>query len=225
MMDRRLAAGYGLMLGLMLLVDVLVLPSAPAELSAEVFAGGEVRAQLSGFEFTTSFLGGLEMAGTIMHHGHEAAFSAVGDFRWSGVWRLVTLISEAWVVFEASGVTDTNVAIDVRGLLYTTRRSLVPLPKGELFVGDLYAIVRIDGERLPLGGEFFGMVDGGFVPPQPPSIAQLEGTGSFQLNGESLEEEVIGQPPPEIPLDDPSLSPEFLGYLIDVLGFTYPDSS
>ena len=225
MMGRRLAAGYGFTLGLMLLVDVLVFSSGPTELSAEVFAGGEVRAQLSGLEFTTSFLGGLEMAGTVVRDGREAAFSAAGGFRWMGVWRLVTLISEAWVVFEASGVTDSDEAIDVRGLLYTARKSLVPLPKRELFVGELYAVVRIDEERLPLGGEFSGMVDGGFVPPEPPAIAQLEGTGSFQLSGESLKEEVIGQPPPGIPLDDPSLSPEFLGYLIDVLGFTSPDSS
>jgi len=68
------------------------------------------------------------------------------------------------------------------------------------------------------------MVDGGFVPPEPPAVAQLEGTGNFQLSGKSLEEEIVGQPPPEIPLDDPSLSPEFLRYLIDVLGFTSPGS-
>jgi len=152
MMDRRLAVGYGFIFGLMLLAGVLVFASVPVELSAEVFAEGEVRAQLSGLEFTTSFLGGLEMAGTIVRHGHEAAFSATGDFRWSGVWRLVTLISETWVVFEASGVTDTNEAIDVRGLLYTTRKSLVPLPKRELLVGELYTIVWIDEERLPVGG-------------------------------------------------------------------------
>jgi len=170
-------------------------------------------ARLSGPDVLTSFEGPLELEGSIDSGESSISFSAEGAFRWVGVWSILTLISEVWVAFDATGQSAMGDDVEVYGLLYTTRKSLVPLPKGVLLSGVHYTDVWIEGTQRHYTGTISGIVDGGFEPADLPMTVQLTGTGVFHLTGDAAPAEECGTPPPEIPLDHPILSEDFLQYL------------
>ena len=195
------------------IVPCLLAATPETKLDCEVHAGGTITARLSGLDVLTSFEGPLELEGSIDCGESSMPFLAEGSFRWVGVWNILTLISEVWVAFDAAGQSSMSDDVEIRGLLYTTRKSLVPLPKGVLLSGVHYTDVWIEGARRRYTGTISGIVDGGFEPADLPMTVQLTGTGVFHLTGDASPTEECGTPPPEIPLNHPILSQDFLQYL------------
>ena len=192
---------------------VLALPcgACAQAFSADVVGTGTLVAWLSGLEFHATLAGGIQLAGEAALEGEAVPFTAEGGFRGFGVSGIATLISEGWVGYAAAGSTDDGEPIEIRGLLYMKRKSLVPLQAGDLFGGVQRAVIDFAGKAFSFLGEFSGTAEGGLEPAETPMTIQFGGTGTVRLEGEEV-------PPDErlplaIPLDHPALPCEFLRYV------------
>jgi hypothetical protein len=179
--------------------------------SADVLGMGTLVAWLSGLELVASITGRIQLAGEALLGGRSVAFSAEGTLRGLGVRGVLTLISEGWIGYVASGFAASDEPIEIRGLLYARRKSLVPLKAGDVFVGAQHVVMVFRGEAHSFCGEFSGTVEGALEPAETPGTIQLGGTGTVHLDGDP------GGLPASILLDHPALTPEFLQY-VDELG-------
>lgn len=180
--------------------------------SADVVGTGTLVAWLSGLELVASITGWIQLAGEAVLGGQSVGFSAEGTLRGFGVRGIVTLISEGWIGYVASGLAAGDEPIEIRGLLYARRKSLIPLQAGDVFVGAQHAMLLFRGAMHSYCGEFSGSAEGGLEPAEMPGTIQLRGTGTVHLEGEP------GALPAAILLDHPALTPEFLQYVSE-LGF------
>jgi hypothetical protein len=178
--------------------------------SADVVGTGTLVAWLSGLELVASITGWIQLAGEAVLGGQSVGFSAEGTLRGFGVRGIVTLISEGWIGYVASGLAAGDEPIEIRGLLYARRKSLIPLKAGDVFVGAQHAVMVFRGEAHSFCGEFSGTVEGALEPAETPGTIQLGGTGTVHLDGEP------GGLPASIPLDHPALTPEFLLYVAEL---------
>ncbi len=142
--------------------------------------------------------------------GRSVGFSAEGSLFGLGVRGIVTLISEGWIGYVASGLAASDEPIEIRGLLYARRKSLIPLQAGDVFVGTQHAVIVFRGEAYSFCGEFSGTVEGALEPAETPGTIQLGGTGTVHLEAKP------GGLPAPIPLDHPALTPEFLQYVAEL---------
>lgn len=179
--------------------------------SADIVGTGTLVAWLSGLELVASIAGGVQVVGEAELGGESVSFSVDGTLHGFGVRGIVTLISEGWIGYVASGLAAGDEPIEIRGLLYVWRKSLIPLQAGDVLVGTQHAVIVFRGEAHSFSGEFSGTVEGALEPAETPGTIQLGGTGTVHLDGmpEGL--------PASIPLDHPALTPEFLQY-VDELG-------
>jgi hypothetical protein len=179
-------------------------------LSADVVGTGTLVARLAGLELVASIAGWIRLTGEAVLGGRSVAFSAEGTLRGFGVRGIVTLISEGWIGYVASGRAAGDAPIEIRGLLYASRKSLVPLQAGDVFVGTQRAVIAFGGEAHSVCGEFSGTVEGGLEPAETPGTIQLSGTGTVHLEAKP------GGLSTFIPLDHPALTPEFLQYVAEL---------
>lgn len=179
--------------------------------TADVTGAGTLVAWLSGLEFHATIAGGIQLAGEAALDGKAVPFSAEGTLCGFGVRGITTLISEGWVGFAAVGRSANGEPIEIRGLLYARRKSLIPLQAGDLFVGTQRAVIEFGGEAFPFFGAFSGTVEGGLEPAETPMTIQLGGEGTVRLEGEEVPPDA--RPPSAIPLDHPALPLEFLRYV------------
>jgi hypothetical protein len=178
--------------------------------SADVVGTGTLIAWLSGLELVASITGRIQLTGEAMLGGQSVGFSAEGTVRGFGVRGIVTLISEGWIGYVASGFAANDEPIEISGLLYAMRKSLIPLRAGDVFVGAQHAVIVFRGEAHSFGGEFSGSVEGALQPSETPGTIQLGGTGTVHLEAKP------GGLPTSILLDHPALTPEFLQYVAEL---------
>jgi hypothetical protein len=178
--------------------------------SADVVGTGTLVAWLSGLELVASITGWIQLAGEAVLGGQSVGFSAEGTLRGFGVRGIVTLISEGWIGYVASGRAAGDEPIEIRGLLYARRKSLIPLQAGDVFVGTQCAVIVFRGEAYSFCGEFSGTVEGGLEPAETPGTIQLGGTGTVDWEAKP------GGLPTSIPLDHPALTAEFLQYVAEL---------
>lgn len=179
--------------------------------SADIVGTGTLVAWLSGLELVASITGWMQLAGEAVLGDRSVAFSAEGTVRGFGVRGIVTLISEGWIGYAASGFAANDEPIEIRGLLHARRKSLVPLQAGDVFVGTQRAVIVFRGEaHYYFSGGFSGAVEGGLEPAETPGTIQLGGTGAVHLAAGP------GALPTSIPLDHPALTPEFLQYVAEL---------
>jgi hypothetical protein len=192
---------------------VLALPcgACAQAFSADAVGTGTLVAWLSGLEFHATIAGGIQLAGEVALDGEAVSFNAEGTLCGFGVRGITTLISEGWVGYTAAGQTVDREPIEIRGLLYVKRKSLVPLQAGDLFVGAQRAVIDFGGEAFPFLGAFSGTAEGSLEPAETPMTIQLGGTGTVRLEGEEASPDA--QLPSAIPLDHPALPLEFLRYV------------
>jgi hypothetical protein len=183
-------------------------------LSADADATGTLVAWLSESEIAASVTGELQWAGDAVFGERALSFSAGGAFVGVGVWGILTLVSEAWAGFSATGTSADGEAIELRGLLYVKRRSIVPLRADEVFVGTYYTVLRVSGETRSFCGGFSGAVAGGLEPADQPATIQLSGTGSLRLVGDLVMPS--GELDAMISLNHPAVTLEFLQYIDDL---------
>jgi hypothetical protein len=178
--------------------------------SADAFGAGTLVAWLSGLELAASIEGKIHLAGEAALDGRSVPFSAEGTLLGFGVRGITTLISQGWIGYEAAGHSTDGEPIEIRGLLYAWRRTLIALRAGDAFVGAHRTVVVFAGEAHSFRGEFSGTVEGGLEPAETPGTIRLDGTGTVHLEGEP------GESPASIPLDHPALTPEFLQYVTEL---------
>ena len=177
---------------------------------ADVVGTGTLVAWLSGLELLASITGRIRLAGEAELGGESVSFSVDGTLHGFGVRGIVTLISEGWIGYVASGLAASDEPIEIRGLLHARRKSLVPLQAGDVFVGTQRAVIVFRGEAHSFCGEFSGTVEGGLEPAETPGTIQLSGAGTVHLEAKP------GGLPASIPLDHPALTPEFLQYVAEL---------
>ncbi len=178
--------------------------------SADAVGTGTLVAWLSGLEFHATITGEIQLTGETALGGVVLPFSAEGTFYGFGVRGIVTLISEGWIGYAAEGRSAGGEPIEIRGLLYVKRESLIPLRAGDVLVGTQYALIAFGDETRSFRGEFTGAVEGALETAETPGTLQLGGKGNVHLEGEP------GGFPASIPLDHPALPPEFLQYLAEL---------
>ncbi len=178
---------------------------------ADVTGPGTLVAWLSGLEILATISGEVHIEGEAALDGETVPFSAEGTLCGFGVRGITTLISEGWVGYAAAGRSADGEPIEIRGLLYARRKSLIPLQAGDVFVGTQRAVVELGGEAFPFFGAFSGTVEGGLEPAETPMTIQLGGEGTVRLEGEEVLPDA--RPPSAIPLDHPALPLEFFRYV------------
>jgi hypothetical protein len=182
---------------------------APA-LSTDVVGTGMLVAWLSGLAFEASITAEIQLTGDVLLYGESVSFSIEGRACGFGVRGIVTLVSEGWVGYTAAGNTSEGEPIEIRGLLYVKRQSLVPLQANDIFVGVQHAVLLFRGKMHSFCGEFSGTVEGALEPSEMPGTIQLGGSATIQMEGD------LGGFPATIPLDHPALPPEFLQYVAEL---------
>jgi len=192
---------------------VLVVPcNAYAQaFSADAVGTGTLVAWLSGLEILASIAGEIQLTAEAALDGEAVSFSAEGTLCGFGVRGITTLISEGWVGYTAAGRSADGEPIEIRGLLYARRKSLIPLQAGDVFIGTQRAIVEFGGEAFSFFGAFSGTVEGGLEPAETPMTIQLSGEGTVRLEGKEVPPDAWL--PSVIPLDHPALPLEFLQYV------------
>jgi len=173
-------------------------------LSANAVGTGTLVAWLSDVGLEAWIRGEIELAGTDVVGDETVSFSARGTFLGFGVRRFASFVSEGWIGYEASGDAADGQPIEIRGLLYARRESLVPLQSGAVLAGSHRGAIRFRDEEFPFCGAFSGTVEGGLEPAETWGTIQLGGTGTAHL-GEG--------PSAPIPLDHPALPTEFIEYV------------
>jgi hypothetical protein len=192
-------------------VMVLSCGTCARVITADAEATGTLVARLSALDITATLTGELQWTGEAVLGAHPVGFSATGTFDGLGVRGILTTISEAWAGFAATGSTAGGEPVELRGLLYVKRKSVVPLQAGELFVGPHYTEFLVAGEAHSFCGEFSGTAAGALEPAEHPMTIQLGGTGSLHLLGEAMPPS--GEFPVAIPLHHPALTHQFLQYV------------
>ena len=181
--------------------------------SAGATGEGTLIAWLAGLDFEGEIDGTIRLEGELAPDAGEAVpFCAEGTLRGFGVSGIVTALTEGWIGYKVEGHADNGEPIEIRGLLYTSRISVVPLQADAAFIGTHRARILFDGAAHAVFGEFSGSVRGAAEPADRPGTIQFGGSGTIGFDGET------GVEATPIPLDHPALPAEFLRYLAE-LGF------
>ncbi len=182
------------------------------ELTGEAVGMGTVAAWLSGLGFEATLSGDIQWIGDALLGGHVVSFSADGVFDGFARRDILTLTSEGWIAYEASGVAENGEPIEIRGLLHTCWQSLLALQAGEIIVGQHHAVIASKGETCLFSGEFSGTAEGALEPSDTPGVIRFCGTATVHFEGIARGETASGK----IPLDHPSLPAEFLQYVAEL---------
>jgi len=181
--------------------------------SADATGEGTLVAWLAGLDFEGEIDGTIRIEGEFALDGGEPIpFFAEGTLRGFGVSGIVTAVTEGWIGYTAEGRAGEGESVEIRGLLYTSRISVVPLQADAAFIGAHRAHIACGDAMHTVSGEFSGVVEGGMEPAETPGRIQFGGSGMIHFDDESVSEA------PPIPLDHPALPEEFLKYLAE-LGF------
>ena len=182
--------------------------------SAEAVGTGTVAARISGLEITATLSGELHWKGEAVLGGRSTRFSASGTFSGVGVRGITTLITEGWVACSLSGRTNDGEAIEIRGLLYVRRKSIVALAADEPIIGFLYTVLLVGDSAHAFAGEFAGTAQGQLEPADTTMTIQLGGTAIVHLAADV--KAAVGELPASISIAHPALGSRML-QLIDEL--------
>jgi len=202
--------------GTALLVAFLFSGTASAQsLEAQATASGVLVAHLHETEFTAILEGTIEWSGEAALGHQTTSFTTTGTFRGIGRRGLLTFVSEAWIGYSSQGETASGKPMELTGLLYLMRKTLLPLQAGETVTGWQIVVLRIGDETTWYEGVYSGSAAGTLVPPDMPGTLQLEGSGELWIR--SAEVTPITQLAGSVPLGDGFLEPDFLGFLESLL--------
>ena len=179
-------------------------------------ARGTLDARLLDGAFAATLAGSLEWIGEILVDEETVFFSTRGAFLGEGRRGLLTLVSEAWLGFTSSGEAIDGRPIELRGLLYLRRKTLLPLRAGEAIVGTYLATVLLEGKVHSLQGAFVGNAAGDLAPSGTPGTLRMVGVGEARIEGAFVEG--FGELPEPVEAGLGFLSSEFLTYLDALLG-------
>jgi len=191
---------------LLVIVSTLTLAVSGGAFSVDLAASGTLDAWISGWDLVASIEGEIRLTGAILVDGRLVRLEAEGDLFGFGVRGITTIASEGWLGYTAQGATADGEPIEICGLLYGKRETLLPLRAGDLLVGVHRAAIRFRNETHRFCGAFSGTVDGGLEPAETWGTIQFSGTGVARLDDDPAAAQTI-------PLDHPALPIEFLEYV------------
>jgi len=129
----------------LLLIALVALwsPCATAfDASFDLTAEGWVDALVAGLEITAGIGGHAQLQGEIAGAVSPDSFVGQGPIFGFGARNLVTLVTEGWVLLDASGQLASGDSITIQSLVYTRRQGLITLPVGELIEVSHYTQIR-----------------------------------------------------------------------------------
>lgn len=143
-------------------------------------------------EITLKTSGDLSITGRFPLNDETVTFSADGITFGSGISNIETLATLAWNLFDASGSTEGGIPISVRGgaTINSPEVDFTTCSLGS-GTGDFFFVLELPDCSLYVRGTAEGAAAGAFVVPDEPSTMQIEGSGTFVFQGETLAEEVV----------------------------------
>jgi hypothetical protein len=183
--------------------------------SAEAVGAGTLVARFVGLEISATLAGEVDWTGEAVLNGRPVRFSARGTFNGFGIRGITTMITEGWVSCSLSGSADDGEAVEICGLLYVKRKSVVALAADEPIIGLQYTVLLVGDSAHAFYGDFTGTAQGQLEPADAAMTIQLGGAAIVHLTAEA--ESPVGELPASIPFDHPALSPEMLQHIDDLL--------
>ena len=176
--------------------------------SFDLTAEGWVDALVAGLEITADIGGHAQLQGEIAGAVSPNSFVGQGPIFGFGARNLVTLVTEGWVLLDASGQLESGDSITIQSLVYTRRQGLITLPVGELIEVSHYTQISTSDSYRVVSGIASGIITGGIVPSGKAMTLRLEGEGNFSFGGDWHSEQpalcvwdVISVDHPEFPPD------------------------
>jgi hypothetical protein len=209
---RRFAASLAIVV-----LSLCLSPPALAEFVGVIDAAGRIVVSLTGLVLRAELSGTLSVDGDLRLADGRLTFAVSGSFAGYGGWNPTSIVGEAWAAFRAAGAGDDPTVI--RGLLYATSASELPLRAGETVAGLHYMVIEGAGAETVFEGTFSGLLVGGVVPSGKPLTLQFGGDASFSFVGEPLSQTSSSALPRSIPLDPKRMPEGFREHLRGLFGW------
>lgn len=168
---------------LLFLVMLICVPVAAGSLQADGSADATAVLYFAGTHATGTLEGTFTLTGQMTLEEEIVPFSACGWARGEGAGDTATLDAEAWATFAVQGTTEGGRLLSVQGGVTLTSLSAGSSDTSGSGTGTFFATVFFDGRQYHAEGSAQGSATGTFVPPEDPYSMELEGRGTFSLEG------------------------------------------
>ncbi len=208
----------------LLIVLLLVSAAAAAAHGAGEFVAEGVSLGSTVIRFTpttidTVFQGTIIFAGNLWLEAQSCSFTASGVSHGEGKTDSMTLVTDLWILFEATGKLDDGRPANARGgiAVHGDQVDFVTMSLGS-GPGTFFAIIDLPDETLWIAGTLESTASGKPVAPDDPTTMQVDGGGSFDLKGDVIAQDgdLIGVLPWDVEIWPSKLHEELLTLLTGV---------
>jgi hypothetical protein len=202
---------------LLLVISVVAIAGhGQGEFVAEGVSVGSTAIYFTATTIDTIFQGTMDFTGSLPSGKQAASFSATGNAHGAGLTDSNTLATELWILFVASGEVEDGTAISMRGgiTVYGEDVDFATMSLGS-GPGVFFAIIDLPGETFWITGTLTSTASGEFVVPEDPLAMQVDGGGTFSLEGSSITQE--GDPAEHLPWDPSTWPPELHEEVLAIL--------